>query len=60
MNMMMKLSDRTSIKRNFIKLATSVVDDYNKRHPQPAPTPQHLVEQPEDASPDEEEIPQAE
>ncbi|KAI4974841.1 hypothetical protein ZWY2020_048448 [Hordeum vulgare] len=55
-----KLSDRTSIKRNFIKLATSVVDDYNKRHPQPAPTPQPLVEQPEDASPDEEEIPQSE
>ncbi|KAI4987957.1 hypothetical protein ZWY2020_029587 [Hordeum vulgare] len=54
-----KLSDRKDIKRNFIKLATSVVDDYNKRHPPPAPTPQPVVEQPEDASPDEEEIPQA-
>ena len=55
-----KLSDRTSIKSNFIKLATSAVDDYNRRHPPPAPTPQPLVEQPEDASPVEEEIPQAE
>ncbi|KAI4990013.1 hypothetical protein ZWY2020_038376 [Hordeum vulgare] len=55
-----KLSDRTSIKRNFIKLATSAVDDYNRRHPPPAPTPQPLVEQPKDASPVEEEISQAE
>ena len=28
-----KLSDRKGIKHNFIKLATSAVDDYNKRHP---------------------------
>ena len=55
-----KLSDRKSLKSNFIKLPTSAVDDYNKRDPQPAPTPQPLVEEPEDVSPDEEEIPQAE
>ncbi|KAI4999241.1 hypothetical protein ZWY2020_003830 [Hordeum vulgare] len=55
-----KLSDRESIKSNFIKLATSVVDDYNKRTAPRAPTPQPLVEQPADASPDEDETPQAE
>ncbi|KAI5003154.1 hypothetical protein ZWY2020_030314 [Hordeum vulgare] len=54
-----KLSDHKSIKRNFMKLATSAVDDYNKRHPPPTPTPQPLVEQLADTSPDEEETPQA-
>ena len=28
-----KLSDRQSLKNNFIKFATSAVDDYNKRLP---------------------------
>ncbi|KAI5022240.1 hypothetical protein ZWY2020_058970 [Hordeum vulgare] len=55
-----KLSDHKSLKSNFIKLATSAVDDYNKRTAPPAPTPQPLVEQPADASPHEEETPQAE
>ncbi|KAI4975040.1 hypothetical protein ZWY2020_048647 [Hordeum vulgare] len=55
-----RLSDCKSIKRNFIKLATSAVDDYNKKTAPPAPTRQPLVEQPADASPDEEETPQAE
>ncbi|KAI4968423.1 hypothetical protein ZWY2020_054923 [Hordeum vulgare] len=55
-----KLSDRKSLKRNFIKLATSVVDDYNKRTTPQAPTPHPLVEEPADESPQEEETPQAE
>ncbi|KAI5007156.1 hypothetical protein ZWY2020_047104 [Hordeum vulgare] len=41
-----KLSDRKSLKSNFIKLATSVVDEYNKKAAPPAPT-SHLIEEPE-------------
>ncbi|KAI5015695.1 hypothetical protein ZWY2020_057085 [Hordeum vulgare] len=55
-----KLSDRKSLKRNFIKLATSVVDDYNKRAAPPAPTSQPLIEEPADETPHDEETPQAE
>ncbi|KAI4996260.1 hypothetical protein ZWY2020_048026 [Hordeum vulgare] len=54
-----KLSDRKSIKSNLIKLATSVVDDYKRTAPS-APTPHPLVEEPADATPHEEETPQAE
>ncbi|KAI4980278.1 hypothetical protein ZWY2020_020763 [Hordeum vulgare] len=55
-----KLSDHKSLKSNFIKLATSVVDDYNKRTAPPTPTPQPLIGEPADESPHEEETPQAE
>ncbi|KAI5012685.1 hypothetical protein ZWY2020_024951 [Hordeum vulgare] len=55
-----KLSDRKSLKRNFIKLATSAVDDYNKKAAPRAPTPQPFIEEPADESPHDEETPQAE
>ena len=55
-----KLSDRKSLKSNFIKLATSAVDDYNKKAAPPVPTSQPLIEEPADESPHDEETPQAE
>ncbi|KAI4980477.1 hypothetical protein ZWY2020_020962 [Hordeum vulgare] len=55
-----KLSDRKSLKSNFIKLATSAVDDYNKKAAPPAPTSQPLIEEPADESPHDEETPQVE
>ncbi|KAI4997385.1 hypothetical protein ZWY2020_052727 [Hordeum vulgare] len=51
-----KLSDCKSLKSNFIKLATKAVDDYNKKDPPPAPTPQPLIEEPADESPHAEEV----
>ncbi|KAI5008845.1 hypothetical protein ZWY2020_009893 [Hordeum vulgare] len=54
-----KLSDRKSLKSNFIKLTTKVVDDYNKKVATPAPTSQPLIEEPADESPHDEETPQA-
>ena len=55
-----KLSDRKSLKSNFIKLATKAVDDYNNKAAPPAPTSQPLIEEPADESPHDEETPQAE
>ncbi|KAI4981941.1 hypothetical protein ZWY2020_022433 [Hordeum vulgare] len=55
-----KLSDRKSLKSNFIKLATKAVDDYNKKAAPPAPTPQPLIEEPADEYPQAKETPQAE
>ncbi|KAI5022061.1 hypothetical protein ZWY2020_058791 [Hordeum vulgare] len=56
----LELSDRKSLKSNFIKLATKAVDDYNKKAAPPAPTSQPLIEEPADESPQAEETPQAE
>ncbi|KAI5006204.1 hypothetical protein ZWY2020_033447 [Hordeum vulgare] len=53
-----KLSDRQSLKNNFIKFATDVVDKYNKKAAPPAPTPQPLIEEPVDETAHAEEIPQ--
>ncbi|KAI5003339.1 hypothetical protein ZWY2020_030499 [Hordeum vulgare] len=53
-----KLYDRQSLKSSFIKFATKAVDDYNKKAAPPAPTPQPLIEEPADESPQAEEIPQ--
>ncbi|KAI5007456.1 hypothetical protein ZWY2020_051015 [Hordeum vulgare] len=55
-----KTSDRKSLKSNFVKLATKVVDEYNKKAAPPAPTSQPLIEEPADESPHDEETPQAE
>ncbi|KAI4993377.1 hypothetical protein ZWY2020_007690 [Hordeum vulgare] len=55
-----KLSDRQSLKSNFIKLATEVVDNYNKKAAPRVPTPQPLIEEPTDETPQADEPPQAE
>ena len=48
-----KLSDCQSLKNNFIKFATSAVDDYNKKAAPPAKPQQTKVEE-EQATPTEE------
>ncbi|KAI4987687.1 hypothetical protein ZWY2020_028445 [Hordeum vulgare] len=53
-----KLSNRQSLKNNFIKFATNAVDKYNKKAAPPAPTPQPLIEEPVDETAHAEEIPQ--
>ncbi|KAI4966485.1 hypothetical protein ZWY2020_040814 [Hordeum vulgare] len=53
-----KLSDRQSLKSNFIKLATEAVNNYNKKAAPPVPTPQPLIEEPADETAQAEEIPQ--
>ncbi|KAI5022509.1 hypothetical protein ZWY2020_059239 [Hordeum vulgare] len=53
-----KLSDRQSLKSSFIKLATNVVNDYNKKAAPPVPTPQLLIEEQADETTHAEEIPQ--
>ena len=52
-----KLSDRESLKSSFIKFATKAVDDYNKKAAPTAPTPQPLIEEPADESPQADETP---
>ncbi|KAI5022305.1 hypothetical protein ZWY2020_059035 [Hordeum vulgare] len=53
-----KLSDLQSLKSSFIKLATHVVNNYNKKATPPVPTPQPLIEEPADETAHAEEIPQ--
>ena len=55
-----KMSDHKSLKSNFIMLATKAVDDYNKKVAPRAPTPQPLIEEPANESPQAEETPQDE
>ncbi|KAI4997073.1 hypothetical protein ZWY2020_052415 [Hordeum vulgare] len=55
-----KLYDHQSLKSSFIKFATKVVDDYNKKAAPPVPTPQPLIEELADESPQADETPQAE
>ncbi|KAI5006757.1 hypothetical protein ZWY2020_034000 [Hordeum vulgare] len=55
-----KLSDRQSLKSSFIEFATKAVDDYNKKAAPPVPTPQPLIEEPADESPQVDETAQAE
>ncbi|KAI4971595.1 hypothetical protein ZWY2020_002509 [Hordeum vulgare] len=55
-----KLSDRQSLKSSFIKFATKSIDDYNKTVAPPVSTPQPLIEESANESPQTEETPQAE